>query len=187
MNACGQSYQDLAAAELFKMPGRYLEIGSGSPVRESNTYLLDVNFGWSGVCIDVDHWDYSCRSCQYVREDAVQWMPQHICGESFDYISFDIDDATTLAVQAALDNNVSFRFATVEHDKYRCGYQHQNSQHQMLSAAGYVPMFIDIPTKWDDKMFFEDWWCHPDVCNRTLGVGITPVEALEKIKSLDRC
>ena len=187
MKSYGQAHQDLAAAELFKASGKYLEIGSGSPVRESNTYLLDTDFGWSGICVDVDHWDYSCRSCHFARGDAVQWIPDNIKGEVFDYISFDIDDATTLAVKVALENGVRFKFATVEHDKYRCGYQHQNQQHQLLSAAGYVPMFIDLPTKWDDKMHFEDWWCHPDVCNRTLGVGTRPAEALEKIKSLDRC
>lgn len=187
MKSYGQAHQDLAAAELFKTSGKYLEIGSGSPVGESNTYLLDTDFGWSGICVDADHWDYSCRSCLYVREDATKWLQHDFKGEVFDYISFDIDDATTLAVEAALKNGVRFKFATVEHDKYRCGYQLQNPQHQLLSAAGYVPMFIDLPTKWDDKMYFEDWWCSRDVCDRTLGVGVTPLEALEKIRGLDRC
>lgn len=187
MKTNSQAYQDVAASIITPGKGRYLEIGSGIPDQESNTYVLDTVFGWSGICIDAANYDYSSRSCKFVNTEAVRWLQNHCRDERFDYISFDIDETTTLAVQAVLDNNVQFRFATVEHDKYKHGYKYQNSQHQFLSSAGYVAMFIDICTSWDEAMIFEDWWCHRDVCDKTLGVGLSPLEAIRQVESNINC
>lgn len=46
--------QDAMILDLFKFKrdGYYVDIGSGEGDRNNNTYLLDVEFGWKGLCID---------------------------------------------------------------------------------------------------------------------------------------
>ena len=163
---------------------RFLDIGCNDPVTQSNTYMLERK-GWTGICIDALMFDYSCRTSQFIQGEAVDVLSRpSLKGEAFDYISVDVDNSSADAVQAMLINGISFLFATVEHDKYACGYYFQNRQHRVLSAAGYVPMFIDIavPEPWPQDHYFEDWWCSRLLCDRTLGVGFKSKHALEEIQ-----
>ena len=43
--------QDLFALGLFPEAGTFLDIGSGGPIRDNNTYTLEEN-GWKGICVD---------------------------------------------------------------------------------------------------------------------------------------
>jgi len=164
--------------------GTFLEVGCYHPMNDSNSYALE-QIGWSGVCIDKKPFDYSGRSAEFILGDACDVLSDdRFSGKTFSYVSLDIDQETIDAVNVILDNNISFMFATVEHDKYRFGCDYQNLQHIALSKAGYVPMFIDVRPEGSASMYFEDWWCDRNICDRTLGVGSSPSEALRKIKSL---
>lgn len=180
MKSYSQANQDLAALELFGENGTFLEVGSGPPINISNTYLLETEHGWSGVCIDAERYDYSVRTCDFMFGDALSIIPD-LSGSQFDYASFDIDRQTAAAVQIAV-NCLKFKFATVEHDKYQHGYVLQDLQHRVLSKTGYVPLFIDILT--DEGKPFEDWWVLPEISKCTLGVGVNATDALNYIKAL---
>lgn len=178
-----QCNQDRCAVEILGSSGRFLDIGSGPPVQYSNTYLLEQK-GWSGICVDAQPMDYSGRACTFIQGTAVPVIHNRIQDVFFDYISLDIDDHTNRAVLALLEKGITFRFATIEHDKYRLGPRLQKLQQAMLSSMGYVPMFIDIKAHFDHMIVFEDWWCHPDIHQSTIAIGVTDLQALEMIRKL---
>ena len=185
VESLSQAHQDLAALALFGKGGRFLDIGSGWPIHINNTYMLEMN-GWSGVCIDAQKYDYSFRSATFLNLLAGMSIRNCLTGQ-FDYVSLDVDENTNQALRVLLDQRVPFLFATIEHDKYKAGEDRQREQEGMLTKAGYVRIFKDIHPARDSSVLFEDWWCHPDVCNRMLGECLPSDQALEKIKSLDRC
>ena len=51
--------------------GYYVDIGSNSGVTISNTYALDVRFGWRGLCADPFPHDMANRTCTVV--EGVMW------------------------------------------------------------------------------------------------------------------
>lgn len=181
-----QCQQDLCVMELFNGRGKFLDIGSGDPEIDSNSLLLE-SIGWEGICIEERLFNYSSRKNLAIQGDACEILSRDSFRDSsFDYVSLDIDQDTIDAVNVMLDNEISFLFATVEHDKYRHGCHFQSLQNRALSAAGYCQMFIDIKPHGTEDMWFEDWWCDRAVCDRTLGVGLTPLEALEEIKKIPK-
>jgi hypothetical protein len=49
-------------------PGFYLDLGAFHPTRCSNTALLDIHYGWKGVCVEPrSEIDFSSRSCALVN------------------------------------------------------------------------------------------------------------------------
>lgn len=50
----GQLKQDLECLEYFKnkKDGFFVDIGAGNGKDLSNTYLLEKNFGWKGICVE---------------------------------------------------------------------------------------------------------------------------------------
>ena len=177
MISYSQIGQDICVSLMLPRPGSFLDIGSGHPTDSSDTKSLEL-LGWTGICIDNQQHDYTGRSCQFICADAIDAIQQITPGRSFDYVSFDIDDDTTLAVWEFLQRNLTFKIATVEHDKYRLGPTPQEDQHSLLSQSGYVPFITNIRPHWSDMLVFEDWWCHRNLCNTTLANNITDTEAL---------
>lgn len=186
MTSYSQCQQDLCVAETFNGRGRFMEIGSHDPEIASNSLMLE-KLGWDGVCIEEKPFDYSSRRARFIQGDACEILAKdEFRWNLFDYISFDIDQDTIDAVNVVINNDIRFLFATVEHDKYIHGCHFQSLQNRALSAAGYCQMFIDIKPHGTEDMWFEDWWCDRAVCDRTLGVGLTPLEALEEIKKIPK-
>jgi hypothetical protein len=186
MKSYSQCHQDLCIDQLFDGNGTFIEVGAHDPECMSNSLAIE-NKGWSGVCIDKVAYDYSSRKALFIHKEACEALSDDsFTGSRFDYISLDVDHDTTDALAVMLDNDMSFLFSTVEHNKYLVGYLDQNTQHKLLSARGYVPMFIDIKPTWDDSIVFEDWWCDRRVCDRTLGVGLNSLEALDEIKKIPK-
>jgi FkbM family methyltransferase len=54
MNTYSQIGQDLAVIKHYKNKrnGYFVEIGASDGIRYSNTYLLEKDFGWKGICVE---------------------------------------------------------------------------------------------------------------------------------------
>ena len=50
-----------------KRKGFYVDIGAGHGRKDSNTYLLDTEYGWRGLCIDPNMRAMEERSCTQYR------------------------------------------------------------------------------------------------------------------------
>ena len=111
-----------------KSGGFYLEIGSGHPEIGNNTLLLEEEFNWFGVGIDIDagiaNTYNSLRNNQCINEDAISIDYRRLLAESeapkqIDYLQIDIDNnpfqANLLALVALPLSEYRFSVMTIEH------------------------------------------------------------------------
>lgn len=149
-----------------KLNGTFIDIGCNDPYFHNNTAVLE-KIGWDGVCVDIEHFDYSTRRALFVQADvrepvfAVEkFLKAH--GGGADYLSVDADDATFDAL-ARLIPFFKFGVITVEHDKYRVGPGAQHSIHDFLKTFGYKREVMDVKAPeaegmpWSNQPF-EDWY-----------------------------
>ena len=162
-----QCLQDVFISSIIGTNGTYLEIGSGDPFKNSNTYLLERDYNWRGISIDNDQ-DLvtkfnSSRVNRAIAQDArtvdygdldlpkdveylqVDCEPPHITLETLYKIPFDAH---------------RFAIITFEHDDYRGGDTKIKSR-EYLKNMGYELLISDITFNCKDS--FEDWWIHPDI------------------------
>jgi hypothetical protein len=92
MQLGGQLEQDKIVLALLngRRDGFFIDIGCGTPLINSNTYLLEKHFGWRGIGIDVTN-----------QPDAISWADrpntQHIVADAttFDYATL-VPDGTVV-------------------------------------------------------------------------------------------
>ena len=51
--------------------GFFVDIGSQQSIHWNNSYFLET-IGWSGICVDINSYDYSNRTCKYYNLDALE-------------------------------------------------------------------------------------------------------------------
>lgn len=128
--------QDLMILALYggKHRGTYLELGSGSPVSQNNTYLLEKHFDWLGVSIDCNIqlepiWkQYRQNSCFYLDATNLDYnklLIENNLGPEIDFLQLDVDgDNQALnnfsfrALELINFKNYFFGFITFEHNLY---------------------------------------------------------------------
>jgi len=163
--------------------GTFLDIGAGFPVQWSNSCALE-RLGWSGRCIDrqgdVGAWNAERKTPLTVADATqidygalIEGLPPVI-----DYLSLDVDDATTAALERLLDTvqNHRFRVITIEHDRYRLGDGPRDQQRRLLMGAGYQLVGADMfPNLKHQGIVWEDWYVDPGlvdigVCSTFFGM-----------------
>lgn len=126
-----QACQDIFALTMLggKRAGTYLEIGSSDPVFINNTYLLETQFDWRGVSLDIDPLHQRAfqrkRKNAFVLADALTvnytaLLRSHDLGPRIDYLTLDIEPKTqTLAcLRSLLLTTHRFSVITYETDYY---------------------------------------------------------------------
>jgi hypothetical protein len=170
-----QAYQDMFILSLLngKRNGLYLEIGAQEPFYQNNTALLETQFDWKGISIEIE--ENLCnmfaeqRKNIIVCEDATTIDYAELLSEftdqtDFDYLQVDCEPSkTTFEVLISIPFE-KYRFAiiTYEHDHYvdMTGSYREKSR-RFLHAMGYEMCVNDISP--NDESPFEDWWYHPDL------------------------
>lgn len=166
MKSYSQVGQDLWVLEQFahKRDGTFLDIGAGEPIRTSNTWLLESEFGWTGLAVDFNaslnsQWDEAKRKLIVANAVELDWVElSKPFGGRFDYLSLDIDDWQLEFCQKFPWHQVSFGVMTVEHDSYRFGENFRDDIRHILLGAGYVCVRPDVTVGPVSKKPFEDWW-----------------------------
>lgn len=183
-----QAWQDLFVLTVLRglRGGRYLEVGSQEPVSNNNTFLLDKEFGWSGVSIEIDpqyltSWAHYRPDSTLVIADALEvnyreslplWFG--VDSDRIDYLQLDIDPSiNTLRVLERLPlEHWRFSVITFETDAYTNDSRAQEASRDILSAHGYVMVAADVsvvfPPVSPDPIPFEDWWVDPQVVDADL-------------------
>lgn len=171
--------QDQFVATLlnYKRNGYFLEIGSNDAKQQSNSYFLENELGWHGICIDIDPVHiktYEQRNCHFINKDATQIDYKILFEEEnypprIDYLSMDTDDVTDAIMPKIPFDNYRFSVLTIEHDAYRVGHRIRNVEREVLMAFGYVLLFSDVLVPlgcgMGGNLPFEDWWIDPIVFN----------------------
>jgi hypothetical protein len=156
----------------------YLDIGCHAPSVFNNSYALE-RAGWSGLSIDIMDFskEYkSIRKNDFLQADVtkINWediVSKYYPSRVIDYISFDVDDATSAAFSKFPFSSVRFKTMTLEHDGYRVGTQLRDSIRQTLTGQGYTLVCADVVA--EGYGAFEDWWVDMSQVDATLANQIT--------------
>lgn len=168
-----QAGQDLFVIDFcnYKKNGTYVEIGAFHSTDNSNTYLLESEFEWSGISFEIA--PHQCeefnmnRLSPCILADATQVDYQSIFRDYnlpklIDYLQVDIDPApqSYKALELVMSTDYKFRTITFEHDLYEHSDHKilKDNQKQLLSSLGYTLYKENICWDKDNLYPFEDWW-----------------------------
>jgi hypothetical protein len=172
-NNNSQNLQDLfvLAANQGRREQWYLEVGSAEPFYNNNTALLETQFDWRGVSVDINAakvQDFANqRRNKVLCQDATQINYADLLADlgaprDLGYLQVDCEPPeTSYAILKRMPWD-QYRFAaiTFEHDYYADTSVRERSR-EFLRAQGYELMAGDIA--FDETHSFEDWWVHPDL------------------------
>jgi len=170
-----QVYQDLFVLSVLngKENGRYFEIGSSDPTFNSNTFLLEKDFHWIGLGIDIDPnavekynstRKNSSMCCDATTVNYDSLLSTLAVDGVIDYLQVDCDPAkTTFDILLSIPfDKYKFRTITYEHDYYlddTKSYRYKSRKY--LESLGYKLVAGDISP--EGQSSFEDWWVHGDL------------------------
>lgn len=192
--------QDEFVANLlgFKRNGHYLDIGSCSSVGSNNSYFFEW-LDWRGICIEKDpHFNdsYKTRTCKYINMDAREVdYKALLVGLEFpvviDYLSLDVDDASTDVLLKLPLTEYCFRAITIEHDSHVYGDKYKGPQREILTTNGYHLLCSDVLNQSGRNIgqdhAWEDWWINPncfdiELIERLQSHRLTTGEIISKFK-----
>ena len=161
-----------------KENGTYLEIGSNYPVHRNNTYILENQFRWRGVSVEVVEEYVDAFRAERINpvylQDALTADYEHLLRENkicfvVDYLSCDIEppENTFAALKKIPHNKIRFRTITFEHDSYTGGQgpQVREDSRKFLTELGYELIVSDVSYSGDSV---EDWWVYPSLVDRAI-------------------
>jgi hypothetical protein len=136
----------------------------------NNSYFLEKQLGWRGLCVELDSQyknSYSDRNCRFINSDATKVDYAQVFAEmgmpsSVDFLSIDVD-GPYLEVFKALPDNYRFKVIGIEHDAYVHGDKYRLPEREYLLSKGYVLACSDIFVRHPeyDDCPYEDWYLDP--------------------------
>lgn len=164
--------QDEFIVNLFKLKkqGFFLDIACQNPIQGNNTYTLEKEFDWNGLCFDIDdthtklgyvtadgqihkpRWE-EVRNSPFIQMDATSDLFKNFLVDRIpkdlvvDYISLDVDTPTgqNLALDVLhkiIEAGVRFKAMTFEHEVYK--HTIQQSSREILENQGYRRLFSNV-------------------------------------------
>ena len=169
-NSKSSSLQESFALSMTqgKSNGFYVELGSADPYDESNTWLLESEFGWRGLALEIDEelskkynlsdrWN-KCINADALTFDYLTYFRANNFPKTIDFLQIDIDGhdkgKCLLALLALPMLHYRFSVITIEHDlaqNYKRASM-RDAQREILSSLGY---------KLIGQTLNEDWWIDP--------------------------
>lgn len=172
-----QCFQDMFVLMMLngKRDGSFLEIGCGDPFFSNNTYLLEKEFGWNGIAIDILP-DKTAkykenRTSTVITADALTLDYENLLewGGDYDFLQLDCEPAMTTfrVLQSIPFENHRFAVITFEHDNF-CddNKEIKERSRKYLQSLGYVMVVNNISE--DRYSDYEDWWVHPDLVDKRI-------------------
>ena len=150
MQSYSQLGQDLFVLEVLKEKknGTFLDVGCADYKNISNTYLLEKEYGWKGIGIDLvecnrQGWLDNRGQSKFLLENALKLNYEEALksaglGLEIDYLSIDLEPpAVTLnALYRVFEFDVKFQVITFEHDSHRDA-NIQSEARTFLDYQGY--------------------------------------------------
>jgi len=182
-----QAYQDMFVLSMLngKRNGTYVEIGANDATFISNTYLLETQFNWTGISIDIENghrksFARAGRKNKIIIQNALHidyeaLFAENNLGRQIDYLQIDIEpQAQTLRClkKIPLDTR-RFSVITYETDYYdpsespeKSRENRENSRFILLSH-GYELVVGNIANLSKNDPF-EDWYIDPTVIDKDI-------------------
>ena len=154
----------------YKRNGFYVEIGAYHSKDISNTYVLEKDYGWSGVSFEivpdwVDEFNLNrinkCYLADATTFDYESLFEELNVPKQIDYLQVDIEPASNslLALLALPLEKYRFSVITFEHDLHYDpkNLEIKNKQKEILLNLGYTLEKENVVCNHKDYPF-EDWW-----------------------------
>lgn len=168
-----QALQDMFVLSILngKRNGTYVEIGGYDGIDLSNTYLLEKDFGWTGVSFEIDQEKVdkynTQRKNKCLCEDAItadykKIFKDYKLPKRIDYLQLDIDPAeqTLSALKALPLDEYRFSVITYETDVYRSDVQIAKESREILESNGYELLVKNVS---HIENPFEDWYIDSNI------------------------
>ncbi len=167
MNFTSYQGQDRFVYELIVKPenlltGSFLDIGCGG-LDGSNTLGLE-EIGWRGILFDKVPILNESRKSTFIIGDATTHNWNDFSNPVTDYLSFDVDSSSRVAIRNVPFDKTKFRVLTVEHDAYCASSPVRSEMRNLIQSYGYKLICADICC--DPGKPFEDWWVCPELESR---------------------
>ena len=164
-----QAGQDVFVLSMLdgKRDGVFLDLGCNQPILLNNTYLLESEYGWRGLSVDIDerYFDrFVFRQTATLAADCrrLDWQAviEMLETASVDYLSLDLEPplSTLECLESIPFETINFSVITFEHDAYRAGEAVREPSRRILAENGYERLCSDVML---DGLEFEDWYYHP--------------------------
>jgi len=189
-NSQARENQDRFAVAVLdgKKNGTYVEVGGYLPIEWSNTFMLEKEFGWTGISLELfekfsSQWNgvrsNNCITCDATKVDLNSLIDENNLPKIIDFLQLDIDPAvSTFKVLENIDfDKHSFRIITFEHDVYRGGdtIEIRDKSREILQSHGYTLLIPDVR---HGDLKFEDWYIKEDLMPSDTWkrfIGVDPV------------
>lgn len=176
-----QAGQDLFALELFGDEGSYIDIGAGVPIKDNNTYKLEVEYNWKGYSIEIlevykDLW----KNCKE-RKNKIYWadaltfdykkaIKENNLNSNIDFLSCDIDpqEKTFLALKKLINDGIKPKLITFETDFYREQKDYSILAYDFLKPFGYKYAVKNVYSNLKKRKIFETWFIKSDIKFETI-------------------
>lgn len=175
-----EAYQDMFVLSMLdgKKNGFYLEIGAGDPEYGNNTLLLENEFKWKGIALDLSK-DFvdahnqkrsnKCFLLDATTIDYEKFLHENKFPQNIDYLQLDCDppEITYEILLSIPFHTHRFAVITYEHDYY-CDQtkSFRDKSRQYLESMGYIRVVSNISP--DGYSAYEDWWVFPDLINKII-------------------
>ena len=159
-----------------KKNGRYLEIGANHPTELNNTWLLESEFNWQGISVEIDEnfqGEFVLQrgnECHLADATDFDWVSaikdKGWKKKRFDYVSIDCEppNITLKALENLPLDEYRFSVITFESDLYAHGPECRDIQRRILNDLGYQIVARDVANGGNP---YEDWWIDPQVIDET--------------------
>jgi hypothetical protein len=189
-----QAFQDLFVLTALngKENGTYLEIGAQEPFYQNNTALLETQFAWKGVSIEIRQ--DLCQMFSQQRKNTIlcqdatkinypDLLNKFDYGSTIDYLQVDCEPSkTTFEILLMIPfNDYKFRIITYEHDYYvDLTNSYRDKSREYLMSKGYKLLVSNVAlNEWSP---FEDWWYHPDLVDSSIVEQIKNISDITDIR-----
>lgn len=175
-----EAFQDIFVLTMLKgkTEGTYLEIGAGFPFFGNNTYLLESQYGWKGVSLDITPESIEryfrdrnnialCRDATQVN--YVDLLEETNMPRNIDYLQLDCDPpGITYEILTKIPfDKYKFAVITYEHDYYNDETKsYKQKSREYLLSKGYELVLTNIAPR--EGFDYEDWYIHPDLVSRDI-------------------
>jgi FkbM family methyltransferase len=157
----------------FKNKGIFIDIGAYDGIQTSNTYVLEKDYNWSGICIEANSDIYQRliknRNCTniygavsnyngdcYFSSDKItnegvktpcfllnDILEKNLNQNVIDYLSIDVEGHEFSILETIDFDKWKFKLLTVEHNLYCNGSEQKNKIFDLLSKKGYTRVVED--------------------------------------------
>jgi FkbM family methyltransferase len=182
-----QSNQDKWVVEFFKFKknGYFIELGAYDGIQTSNTYYMEKNLEWDGLCVEANPSVYqsliknrrvknvNVALTDYVGEcfflnDKISSTGTKVpcdtlnnilrnnnCPKNIDYLSIDIEGHEYIVLKDFNFNEWNISLMTIEHNLYCDGSDRKDKIYDLLTKNNFTRVVEDAPCLDNNPLWYN--------------------------------